>query len=357
MSDHPPWRARARHILPQLAVLCFGCAAEEVAHPGLNEVTNETALALLAGPFGEPMCAGDEVFVDRQLERLQSELGAPLEGKVAVNIHAVYPVPGCDSGGTGCFKDGLINTRWEALPHEFVHAVAVHLANPADFWAEGLAEALSGARTERGEDRVLDIVDADNLDFSYRTAGHFVRWIIESRGIERFTHFYGGDVFDAVYGATLAEIEQEFETDAPWSYPPLESCDLPVLGQVAGGYDDTIEIDCGEDPWTMRFDGSVPNVSAQRSFEVDEEADFALTVSGGMGVYIFKCQTAVLFEQTDDRMAGDVYSELKTLPPTLLWESGERHVLRLEAGKHRMTIVAREGREADSVRVELSRAE
>ena len=347
----------ARRAVSSLAMLCLGCSSEELVNPGLLEVTNETEWALVASAFGEPVCRGDELFIDRQLERLQNELGVALENKVPVNVHAGYPVPGCNSGGIGCYRNGVVNTRWEALPHELVHVVAAPVGAPVDFWREGLAEAVSGGRTERGYELVVDSVDKDNLEFSYLTAGHFVRWLIESRGMGTFLDLYRGMAFDAVYGESLAGIEEEFNADAPWSYPPLESCDLPGLELASdAAYDDTVEIDC-DDPSGSHFDGFVPRVSTARAFEVAEAGAYDLDVTGGLGVFIYKCQTSVILEDPGERTAGDVFSEIKVGPWMLLWGSGQRHTIALEAGKHRMTIVAREGHLTDTVRVVLAPAQ
>ena len=199
----------------------------------------ETALDKLRVRLGAGLAPGDFRPVDAP-RRAYRPLAPPREVSTPIQV-VVVPGPGrCHADADGITLRADHTGRRDGT-HELVHYLSGSSWRPID---EGLAvyltEELWGAHrgfTTRIRARVyLDLNLARTLHppdlregmsrLDYDTAGAFVRWLIESRGAERFWTLYHGPERDyhTVYGQAETELWEEF-----WRYVG----NLDVSGQSA----------------------------------------------------------------------------------------------------------------------------
>lgn len=301
----------------------------------------------------DSLCAGDVAFVKRTLHRIETDLDAPGAGPIEIEIVNQLPVPGCTSGAVGCSHDEGITTIWEFVDHELVHQVVSRRSETLpSFWSEGLAEAFKGARTQRGDASVSESIPLEPGDLDYNTAGHFVRWLWETRGVEAMRRVASGEPFEDVYGIDVDEAATLYEADAPWSFPPRSPCDYPPLVRDESGVAN-VEVDCEADDSTAF--GFWYGIGAPRRLDLAAAGTYELRVEGGGGVSICACQTDVLDERPEDKYVGDVISETAGLKVPTPFESGVVHTVELEAGSYRVLPMLEEDKERGTVRVEIGR--
>ncbi|MCA9656002.1 MAG: hypothetical protein H6712_02025 [Myxococcales bacterium] len=148
------------------------------------------------------------------IELVEDFLGAPSDERIEIYLYADSP-PQC---ALVCYTpEGYIAANWNALDHEVVHAVVARFADPAPFWNEGIAEVLTKRGTDRcGQVSVTDNVSArESTEVDYATAGHFVRWLVETRGIEPVLDVLEDVPVEQALGETLGELAAEHGVDAP----------------------------------------------------------------------------------------------------------------------------------------------
>lgn len=338
-----------RRGLMVMVPLVVGCSDEPL--PGIRY---ETAQARIGTDFDQALCAHDLAWVDEHIAFLEDALDAPSEEPVEIYVYLGRP-PQCR--GLGCYTaEGYVAGDWSSLDHELVHAVVDRFADPPLFVSEGTAEALSGRGTQRGSTTVAESLGvSDPGRLSYYTAGHFMRWMIDVRGdLAAARAFLESGDAPAVYGASLDELGRQYETYAPFSFPPWNPCDYTPLTQMKSGHwHERIELTCDHPDATRFGDGWV---SLLRSVELSG-GTYELRVEGGRGARLLGCQQEVLQEPPPDMAFGDTQSSAEWLQTArgVLFESGRTHVLELKAGRYRVEVpsdVDREEIEIDVREVE-----
>ena len=105
---------------------------------------------------------------------------------------------------------------------------------------------LSDELTSYDERFVLEAEDLqDNELFTYMTASHFCRFLVETFGMERFVRATHGEPLLDVFGAGADELTARYEREVPYSYPPLQPCPFPELPEVAPGeWSEALEFSC-----------------------------------------------------------------------------------------------------------------
>jgi hypothetical protein len=84
----------------------------------------------------------------------------------------------------GCVNDGVVYAEIAAIEHELAHVVIASLGSPTAFWNEGAATSLQSERTYLNDKEPSDHLDLEAPYLDYYTAGHFSRWLFETRGVE-----------------------------------------------------------------------------------------------------------------------------------------------------------------------------
>lgn len=361
--DAQPEAARAPHVLDRgrhvrarrfaacLCVFTIGC------DEGSTTPVYRTEEAVVHADVA--LCAPHLAYLDAHIRQAEQILEAESDELVDVTVFDALPVPGCPAGTLGCYRrePDEVRAMWSAVDHEVVHAVGARIAEPLDpFWREGLAEAVSGRRTQAGLESVLDSLDDEPHELSYATAGHFVRWLIETHGVEHMPALARGAPFSDIYEINIEAAAETYESTAPWSYPARDSCDFEAI-ELDENSATTADVVVACD------DATAPDylfLATHRTMRLDQGGEFELRVDRGIGVFIMACQLDVLVDEPDSDFVGDVLREgsLATGPlpglPTF-FESDVTHALHLEAGAYRFTFQGSEELAPQTMSLEFRR--
>lgn len=291
-----------------------------------------------------PLYAADLEHLDSRIEYVEARLGVRRDSPVTIYLLEWDDMP-CGQEALACYfgEEDEIFTTWQSVDHEIVHAVTREIEFPSQFWSEGAAELLSGNGTRKDTRTVLqpDDIEAESL-LTYMTAGHFSRYLVETRGWERFGRVIRGELVEAVYGEPIDALTEAYEAEAPFAYPPLEPCPYPPLPQIDDGvWGEDVEVS-QESPEATQFEwisgSSAPGPAVIRSLEL-EAGTYAVEVRGGTGFIAIGCHTEVLFEEPMPPSSGDLLNEVDQAAGTLFPPIGV-HVLEVTAGVYRVSLVA-----------------
>jgi hypothetical protein len=305
-------------------MLAVGCAEPEQLGdpPELAELDHHYTTEHLEIHADVERCAGDLARWDGFVEHVETYLD--VEMPYVVNLYiwtdANFDGPSlCGIDRSGCFRDSRqsIYTASAAIEHELVHAVTADLGNRDAFFREGVAEALSGS-TRFGLYPPTFPADRSR-DVDYRSAGHFVRWLLEIDGPEPLVEYLsiaGADVdeFESIY---FADFQTEFYADAEPSYSRVYEHPAPAL------------VHDGAISWSSElvFDCS-------REFEVPEAGYYAFYASNGGGISV-----------RERKVALDHTANLNNRGIQARW---------LHAGSHEISVIAAEGDETATLYVWLN---
>lgn len=280
----------------------------------LPKLTYETEHLRIGTAFDQPLCRGNLDHLEQVITTAETQLQTNVKGPI--DVYLWDPLewsidPGwCAGELSGCYSPGRVYSSPWAVDHELVHAVVATLRNyPAPFWSEGAAEALQSARTFWSGSSPIDNLHLDSPQFSYRTAGHFSRWLLETRGPELYRALLSSPrgtraAFEETYGMTLEAAQAQYFETAPYSYGAIVSCDHPVLEQRGDReWAETIDIDC--DAVGVRA-GPV-GMGAMRVLTITQRGYYDLWTSAEIGV-IGRCNDVVLESPPipNDPSEGDV---------------------------------------------------
>jgi len=229
------------------AVLASGCQR-------LPDVTYETEHAEIGTFFDAPLCAGNLAHIDEMIEDLGVALDSPLDLKHRIYWGVEGVADFCDFDEFGFEADGCHTSRADrsfvtlsSLVHELVHAVGQRVATMDPFFEEGAAYALPGHIILDPEH--LGLLPSTFVGRSYEeyldkdaasaVATHFVRFLIEEHGLaplnelRRRAHYGSSrdrilEVFDDIYGMSLADLETSWSLRAPLAYNTIIEHPLPV---------------------------------------------------------------------------------------------------------------------------------
>lgn len=329
------------------------CVCSSACQEPLPPIRYETEKALIGTDFDEEICPYQLQALDDHIRFVEDVLGAPSDEKIEIYVYGEGP-PNCP--GVGCYVHGrdIVQAYWAALDHEVVHAVEARFVDrPRVFWSEGIAEALETSGTHEGASLVTDNVPMqDRTELDYATAGHFVRWLLETEDPTLIRRMLGGESTEAVYGRDIAPMASQFEAEQPFAYPPWFPCDYPPLPSPEEGvWTETIEISCDHPEGTA---GENYRRSVVRSVELTA-GRYALETFGGSGTRIVGCQMDVWPEPPPPMANGDVPNqvEMSQTAVGVLFESGRPHEVMLTDGVYKVVVATLEERE--EVTVELRR--
>ncbi|MCA9680802.1 MAG: hypothetical protein KC457_01300 [Myxococcales bacterium] len=332
----------ANTLCSMLAILGLGCSAPA-------EIRYETEHLRIAPTFDEPLCAGEIERFERHADRLEGLLGTRMKQPVTVYLWKTEEFPVgeyCAESSIGCYREDehAIYTTSLALDHELVHAVAWDLGKPGDFFVEGVAEMLAFDRVLAGWDSPVTEIDKPRAELSYRTAGHFSRWLWQYYGQGAFldllaTEAKSSAALESIYGLSIDAAAELYLAEAPYAYAPLHACEYPPLTEVEPGrWMESIHLDC-DDVGTF---GGPTGMGTSRVLEVEARADFLLETDAE-SLSIALCPDEDLpTEPVDfDPALGDVppvTSAFRGQYVLGLSGGGDVHVLDLVPGRYEITV-------------------
>lgn len=313
-----------------------------------REFRYETTHLRIETAFSEPLCQGDLDHMELVIASVEDELGITMSGRAHVYLWAETewpPTPNkCVTGSAGCIHGGEIHSTLYALDHELVHAATNLGSRTIPIWSEGTAEALSSTRTRFPVEAPIDNLELDIPELSHRTAGHFVRWLLETHGAEKLRTLLDttGDArvgFENTYRMTIEAAQEQFFAEAPYSYGAFIACDFPDLDPSGDlEWHEEFAIDCA-DPDVR---GGPYGMGMPRVLTITEPGYYAFSTTASRGS-IGRCDDEDLaLEPVDgDPTLGDIPAVTRYFTEqyvTAFPGDGEVSVLSLAAGRYEVHV-------------------
>ena len=187
----------------------------------------------------------------------------------------------------------------------------------------------------------MRVEDLDEEELAnYITAGHFARYLVETRGWTTYQDAVGGGGLESVLGLPVDALVEEFEREAPAAYPPRDPCPYPELPSVADGvWEESLTFSCGAEEATQyEFPdwSGTEGAAVWRSVRLDA-GTYALEVEGGVEAVVVGCHTEVLSELPESPSSGDVWNEVDQ-GPDATFIAGVVHEVELTAGVYRVAM-------------------
>ena len=288
-----------------LGVLSSGC---EQRPP----IRYETEHLRIGTDYDAPVCRGNRDHLERVVTSLEERLDTKVTAPIEVYLWGLEDPGWCPEVGTGCFENNTVYSSEVSVDHELAHIVIATLGDPAAFWDEGSAEALQSDRTLFGLSAPIDDLNLETARVNYHTAGHFSRWLIESRGIDSFRQLLRSsagalEAFEGAYDLSFEAAQEQYFNEAPHSYGALIACEHPALPQTDElTWSETLEIDCEAEHVYSTPDG----MGMFRVLTIEQRGYYVLSTSAELGT-IARCDDEDLEHPVtpDDPKHGDV-------PPT-----------------------------------------
>ena len=264
---------------------------------------------------GSPaLCAGAPALIEREVRRLEAELGGPFAEPVHVVVEdvaqacadAALPVD-IGVGAAGCaLSPDRVATDLGYLSHELVHAHRLqHGVEGTPFFEEGFATVLGDRRpvgvveVERPTAATAgDVVRAATLSYSEYTADdlalgkHFVAWLASDVragtggvALARYDETTLDAEVVAAYGDTLDNLAQRWEEQSAEAYLFSDLCaeDIELGGE---GVQREGMVAC-DDPQTVALKGSVLQDSGT-CFRVSEPAEVQIELAADVGELLLR---------------------------------------------------------------------
>ncbi|WP_434421548.1 hypothetical protein [Nannocystis pusilla] len=218
----------APHALPIIAVWVLACAPEPGAsHDQHVEISLEND--------AREVCAGSVAHLDRYINRAFNFFGIAAPAPLGVPVLVVGTESPCADlySSSSCYVAGeetvyLADLDLEGrrtlgvVRHELSHAVIDRVwGQSAPFFNEGLAESLSQTLDRATPPALAPVgamLDRIPAEVDYTAAAYFVRFLIDTRGLERFKQ-----VFQQSLGHSRAEIEALMASIYGESFQALEA--------------------------------------------------------------------------------------------------------------------------------------
>jgi hypothetical protein len=319
-----------------------GCHEDTPDLPELTFASERATIGLGEGYERHGLCRGDLDHIDRHIERIEDLLA--IEREDPVEVYLIPVEDWCPSNAVACYRnrEDIVVTTWQSVDHELVHAVSRDLPYPSRFWSEGTAEMFANFTRRQSMPVEPEDLDAETLT-NYGNPASFARYIVETYGWPAFRRIIRGDAIEDVLGVSVTEITQDFDADAPYSYPEFSPCDFPTLPtEGPGAWAETVSFTC-DSPGATTFEfpaySDTQGPALLRSVTLDAGTyEIAFVGELAHGYTLLGCQTTELDEDPGFERVGDVYNEANGGTGTFFPALG-RQVLQLAAGTYRVALV------------------
>ncbi|NJK30997.1 MAG: hypothetical protein HC927_00535 [Deltaproteobacteria bacterium] len=298
---------------------------------------------------GLHICAGSAQDYESFYQYVMGELEIESTRRVPVILVGDLPDE-CSNPWGGCkTRDGVVFSQPRFTYHELAHAAACGWRfTSADALTEGLATSFEPDPRTDSEDPSTFITASNYKDVPYEAAAHFVRWLLEEWGPERFREAFttapltGGDevleVLARVYGQDVDTLFADYLANGPHMWVPHRQCDdVPLLSPVAGAWEFEALFDCEDQstlgPWE-RTRGEWPGQTMYQSFLIDVET------AGNYRFVRDEVETSIVVERCldqtslDEEQADSLWLK-EGLVPTLQGTTDQP----LEPGTYRIDVI------------------
>ncbi|MCY0987659.1 hypothetical protein OV203_11025 [Nannocystis sp. ILAH1] len=152
-----------------------------------------------------------------------------------------------------------MRTTLEVATHEIVHAwTASARSKPLPLLQEGIAVRLQGTAQRTLKALSVEDLSAEVSWDQYPSAGHFVAWLIESYGVERFMELYvrsSRGMAPAAVSALFLDVLGSSSQDVMLDYSTHSKQYYPAAGALACGSAPRAELPAGTyEIWVWRRD-------------------------------------------------------------------------------------------------------
>jgi hypothetical protein len=185
------------------------------------------------------------------------------------------------------------------------------------FWFEAFASAFE---TKESTPQLVGLIEQE--DWAAYEAEHFVRWLIDSRGIEAATEFYAAlapqwsrpDVdaaFDAIFSTSYDQAISEFQVSAPQIYPGHGWCDdVEVIEVSSGETQVTLHVDCAAQDTYAFAEPPIEGMYIRRVLRLTEFSDLHIAYSTEVGILTrHPCFEEPVESENDPRLSGYAWYE------------------------------------------------
>jgi len=246
---------------------------------------------------GRLPCGDSLEFMDRRVAELAADLGQSLDPDERISY---YWLPGrmdlspCPEGAD-CSEGTKVFSRTMFHDHELVHVILRDLGRSQTFLYEGLAEAFGragGALTvERGVVRAEVLrslfAEVDPAAIDYPLAGLFVRFLVETYGIDAVERVYARSrydtrigqlrsIFEDELGAPMDDVLDDFVQEAPDCYPRSNLCSGEPVPFHEGVWSRRLGLACASAGVLEIAPGALRNDTV---LEIAESGEYLVTVS------------------------------------------------------------------------------
>ncbi|MDC0716488.1 hypothetical protein [Nannocystis bainbridge] len=343
----------AKRSLVALAIAAAACEAE-VEAPFVPRYATERLR--IGTSFEAELCQEVMDGWEAQIDAIEAMLGVSRE-YVWLYLYADEELAaiGADCGRDhelrGCYKSPVVRTTLEVAAHEIVHAwTAMARSNPLTLLKEGIAVRLQG-----NAQRTLLPLTVEDLAAAvpwekYPSAGHFVAWLIETYGVERFMDLYvrsSRGMQPAAISALFVEVLGSSSQAVMDDYSKHSKQYYPGAGGLACGTAEPIEWQGDSASWTMSgacatggwYALSTDFGRNRRTLELAEDGRYAFE-TGGRVFSLLRC----LSEPADEdelpilpRRVGDDVS-LEPTPESVGLIGEQDNPLELPAGTYEIWV-------------------
>lgn len=257
--------------LVSMLSLGIGCNDDDEYHPALCSDFEPAPLPDIPLAYstehldihveeGRLLCAGTAREYENHFQYVTDELGVTRTQRIPVFIMSSVK-DHCPELTAGCIKrSGAAYATIGTTHHELAHAAACDLrSGSAPALSEGLAKSFEVTSLSAKFDPTQFLVATRSREVNYDEAGHFVRWLLETRSLDAFQETYetalrkGGegifDVLELSYDQDVDALFADYEASAPHMWVPHRQCaDLEVLEpQQEGVWEFDAMFDCEDD--------------------------------------------------------------------------------------------------------------
>lgn len=283
----------------------------------------------LVTDFEGPLCDSNLRHLEQRLAWLEDTFDLTVEGEIQYfwfeGEHTL-----CSSSTGGACAEGLTMIGpWMSADHELVHIVLGTLGRAKTFLEEGTAVAFSqDFILMQDPDPPSLWLDCDlrapgefNGPGCYFAAAHFIRFLIDRHGLDRFKELYAGSRyedgvdefltgFESVYDQPFSAIEAEYLDTAYDVYPGMAGCGTPTIPLLGEPYSGEFSLRCGDDPEVLRVDAT--QMMRRVHFSLAEPASGAFLVDGEEA-YVSHCAPEPYDVDTPPPPQGSFAAGIQTL--------------------------------------------
>lgn len=246
------------------------------------------------------LCLGAPARLDRHVEQVHKFIGEPVPEGLQVPLRVVEesicPTNACYSNASRTIYVEKLDREGRfpnsTVEHELTHALIDRAwGTSVPSLTEGMAEALTSHdwRSPQPAAPVRAMLDQTSEALDYAELGRFVRFLVDSGGIERFKRLYQASRtrsrpaieanFKDVYGEHFEAIEARYLSGARRCRFQLDACDDSTAESVAAYWTETFAASCLDPDFYGSRSDEFERFATQRTLRIEVDGLYRLRTS------------------------------------------------------------------------------